>query len=98
MSTFLLVYDRQKRQLLRIRKFDAEEREAALSARHDAETEFGPGREVVLLEANSEGDLRKTHARYFGGDELGRLASTASGGTLVISNAVDVDVRIVGDK
>ncbi len=57
-----------------------------------------PGKEVVLLEAHALADLEKTHARYFGKRALDNLASTATQSEVFISQAVDVDLRIVDPK
>ena len=64
MKHFLLDYDRPGRKLVSIKAFeDAEEALAAYSER-EAET-LGTTREVVLLGAECEDDLRRTHSRYF---------------------------------
>ena len=64
MKHFLLDYDRPRRELVSIKAFeDAEEALAAYSER-EAET-LGTTHEVVLLGANCEDDLRRTHSRYF---------------------------------
>jgi hypothetical protein len=62
---FLLVYDRNSGRLIRQQRFDADSE--ALQARFDAEHEFRgrPEVEIVALTAESEDDLRRTHARYF---------------------------------
>ncbi len=71
MSHFLIIYDRAAGQLLRQERFD--HAADALTARFDAERVYGDRRniEIVALSADSEDDLRRTHARYFLGlDEL----------------------------
>jgi hypothetical protein len=68
------------------------DRDLALAARRSAEIEFR-GKEIVLLEADALEDLRKTHARYFGKKALGTLATTASGGEVVISQASDLEIK-----
>lgn len=93
MKIFLLIYDRNVG-LMSVGEFTEAERESALEARRSAEVEFR-GKEIVLLEADALDDLRKTHARYFGKKALGMLASTASGGEVVISQASDVKVQRV---
>jgi hypothetical protein len=97
-STFLLVYDRRAGKLLLLREFGEEQRELATSERLGAERQFGSDREVVLLEAKSVEDLHKTHARYFGQSELRNLASTASGGKVIVSGAVDLKIHGVGEQ
>ena len=62
---FLLIYDRLAGQL--VRKTEFAQAVEALNARFAAEQEFA-GRvdiEIVSLTADSEEDLRRTHARYF---------------------------------
>jgi hypothetical protein len=70
-SHFLLIYDRLAGELVRQTEFN--EAVEALNARFAAEKEFA-GRvdiEIVSFAADSEDDLRRTHARYFLGlDEL----------------------------
>ena len=64
MKHFLLDYDRTRRQLVSITAFeDAAEALTAYSQR-EAET-LGTSHEVVLLGAECEDDLRRTHSRYF---------------------------------
>ena len=65
MAHFLLVYDRNAGRLIRQQQFDVGSQ--ALQARFDAEQEFRgrPELEIVALTAESEDDLRRTHARYF---------------------------------
>jgi hypothetical protein len=65
---FLIEYDRNTGHLASMRTFDSSERQAASSARLELEIALmteGRSREVVLLEADSEEALRKTHGRYF---------------------------------
>lgn len=67
MSQFLIVYDRDAAELLKIEEF-GNGRAAALAARINAESEYRPlGRviEVVVLGAQSLEDLKRTHSRYF---------------------------------
>ena len=64
MKHFLLDYDRSRRKLVSVKAFeDAEEALAAYSER-EGET-LGTTHEVVLLGAECEDDLRRTHSRYF---------------------------------
>jgi hypothetical protein len=65
---FLLEYDRKKGKLVSFKTFENCEREEAQDARLDLELRlfrFGIEREVVILEAESEELIRRTHARYF---------------------------------
>ena len=62
---FLLVFDRPAGNLLRMQEYvDGRE---ALRARFDAERSYrhDPSIEVVVLSAESEAVLHRTHARYF---------------------------------
>jgi hypothetical protein len=64
---FLIVYDRQKGQILEMTDFSAAEGKRALEvrfAREKAERN-SPEVEVVVLGARSREDLMKTHSRYF---------------------------------
>jgi len=62
---FLLIYDRDAGELLRKEEFPTDAQ--ALAGRFAAEAEFvgRPEIEIVALSAESEADLRDTHARYF---------------------------------
>jgi hypothetical protein len=65
---FLLEYDRDSGKMVTFRSFDDSEREVAENARLELELELnrhGVEREVVILEAASEGAVRRTHRRYF---------------------------------
>ena len=68
---FLIVYDRHQAKLLEKSTFHDQDRDAARTARSKAESEVVNSTsdplsiEIVLLQAESESDLRKTHARYF---------------------------------
>jgi hypothetical protein len=78
MSIFLVVYDRGAGELLSIEKFDDSQRNVAEAERLKAEldsVERKLGREVILLEAATEDDLRLTHARYF--KNLSELVSSS---------------------
>lgn len=75
MPLFVVVYDRRRAQTRELLRFDAERSEVALSEwRRREHAELGnPDIEVVLFEAESEEDLRRTHARYFDlGEEIAR--------------------------
>jgi hypothetical protein len=81
MSSFLLVFDRDRGALLELRELgdarDAEHKRIHLELTHRGNA----GIEVVVLEAESIQQLRSTHARYFGATGLEDLAkaATASG-------------------
>lgn len=65
---FLLTYDRSKSKLEEVRTFtndqivDAENQRLKLELNN---LKCGIDREVVILDALNENDLRKTHRRYF---------------------------------
>ena len=65
---FLVEYDRSKGKLVTLQSFSEQQRELAHNLRLDLELKLnrdGLSREVVLLEAVSESELRRTHRRYF---------------------------------
>lgn len=65
---YLIEYDRASGKLLRLDEFVPTERRRAEEKRLQVELELlhaGCSREVVLLEASSQDELRKTHRRYF---------------------------------
>jgi hypothetical protein len=65
---FLIEYDRRHGLLTTFKAFDDDARRDADDARLDLELSLsrrGIEREVVLLEAANEDDLRRTHRRYF---------------------------------
>jgi GNAT superfamily N-acetyltransferase len=65
---FLIHYDRAKGRLVSIREFPETKMSDASAAKIDLEISLLGGsnrQEVVLLEADSRDDLRKTHRRYF---------------------------------
>jgi hypothetical protein len=67
MPYFLVVYDQHAGELLELTRYEAAERDDALSARFAREVVERDRSyiEVVLLGAASEDALRRTHARYF---------------------------------
>lgn len=77
---FLVEYDRERGQLLTLRPFGDDEAHKASEVRLELELNLaqrGISREVVLLQAASEGDLRRTHRRYFANlTELTEASST----------------------
>lgn len=71
---FLIDYDRESSQLIDSSQFDDSERSDAEKARLQLEMNYlslGLRHEIVLLQAASESDLRKTHRRYF--EELDQI-------------------------
>ena len=64
---FLIYYDRRDGVIRSLSSFNDADRQEAEAARLaiELEPEQSTDTEVVLLEAESEGDLRKTHRRYF---------------------------------
>jgi len=65
---YLIQYDRSIGVLVSIQEFQDKDRSLATNAKLDLEISLlgSPGtHEVVLLEAESEARLRKTHRRYF---------------------------------
>jgi hypothetical protein len=65
---FLIDYDRSQGRLIELRVFDDASGLEASDARLELELTLsrrGIKREVVLLQAASEADLRRTHRRYF---------------------------------
>ena len=64
---FLIEYDRNHGRIVTFREFDDSERLKAEDARLEMELQLNrtaTEREVVLLEANTEEALRRTHRRY----------------------------------
>jgi hypothetical protein len=64
---FLIHYDRRAGRLKALQAFDDAERSIAETARLELElrAKGDSGHEIVLLEAQSEEGLRRTHRRYF---------------------------------
>lgn len=65
---FLIHYNRPKGSLVSIQEFSEKDMVGASKAKMELEISLlvsGFGQEVVLLEADSREDLRKTHRRYF---------------------------------
>jgi hypothetical protein len=76
MMLFLIDYDRSRGQIVTIETFDNSERQRAEDARLEKELALnrqGIEREVVLLEAETEEALRRTHRRYF--EDLAQLVN-----------------------
>jgi hypothetical protein len=65
---FLIQYSRRQGTIVKLTPFDEREREKAANSRLEIEVDLlraGIDNEVVLLEAESEEALRRTHRRYF---------------------------------
>ena len=65
---FLIDYDRKAGKIVMFRRFTDEQRKRAEEARLELDLQLNrtrTEREVVLLEAATEGALRRTHRRYF---------------------------------
>lgn len=62
---FLIDYDRKTASIRLFKKFEDRERAMAEKLQLDLELLDRADAEVVLLEANNEQTIRKTHARYF---------------------------------
>ncbi len=76
MTLFLIEYDRKRGRIVTFREFDDSERQEAENARLEMELELnrlGADREVVLLDADTEEALRRTHRRYF--EDLSELVN-----------------------
>jgi hypothetical protein len=73
---FLIEYDRDKGKVIEMSRFTEFERQVANAARLELELKLnrrGIEHEIVLLEAEDEEALRRTHRRYF--ENLLELAS-----------------------
>ena len=64
---YVIHYDRQKAKTVDIFPFEKHQREWAYQKRRELEIAHNSlgNREIVLIEANDEAQLRKTHAKYF---------------------------------
>jgi hypothetical protein len=77
MMIFLIEYDRSRGQIVTFETFDDTDRYKAEESRLGMELKLnrlGIEREVVLLEAETEEALRRTHRRYF--EDLSELVNT----------------------
>jgi hypothetical protein len=73
---FLIEYDRDRGRIVTFKDFDDTERHKAEDTRLEMEFELnrnGIEHEVVILEADSEEALRRTHRRYF--EDLAELVN-----------------------
>ncbi len=71
---FLIEYNKRKGRIVTFREFDDSKRREAENARLEIELDLnrkGVDHEVVLLEAESEAALHRTHRRYF--DDLRQM-------------------------
>ena len=76
---FLIGYDRNRGQIVTFKTFNDSERQDAEDARLEMELELnrlGTEREVVILEADTEEALRRTHRRYF--EDLAELVDSTA--------------------
>lgn len=76
---FLIEYDRSCGEIITLKTFSDSEKQGAEEARLEIEIGLNRDevdREVVILEAESEEALRRTHRRYF--ETLSELASPSS--------------------
>jgi hypothetical protein len=74
---FLIEYDRRQGRIISFETFDDSARGAAEDSRLQLELELnrlGAEREVVLLKADTEEALRRTHRRYF--EDLAELVNS----------------------
>jgi hypothetical protein len=79
MMIFLIEYDRNRGQIVTFETFDDSERRKAEDSRLEMElalNHLGIEREVVILEADTEEALRRTHRRYF--EDLAELVNSPS--------------------
>ena len=75
---FLVEYARTEGRIVSLKQFADFESDSAAKARLELELELnrrGVEREIVLLEAENEHALRRTHRRYF--ETLAELVSTS---------------------
>jgi hypothetical protein len=77
MMLFLIEYDRNRGQIVSLEKFEDSDRQSAEDSRLKMEinlNQLGIEREIVILEAETEEALRRTHRRYF--EDLAELVSS----------------------
>ncbi len=86
---FLMRYSRHEGRIVELTRFEDRERENAANSRLEIELELlrkGIKDEVVVLEAESEEALRRTHRRYFEtARQIGSVEITPHTGTLKIT-------------
>ena len=74
---FLIEYDRDRGEIVTFKSFEDSERQSAEDSRLEMELELnrrGVEHEVVILEAETEEALRRTHRRYF--EDLAELVNS----------------------
>jgi hypothetical protein len=77
---FLIEYDRNRGQIVSFKTFADSERQKAEDTRLEMELKLNRlrvEREIVLMEAESEEALRRTHRRYF--EDLAELVNSPGG-------------------
>jgi hypothetical protein len=77
---YLVEYDQNKGCIVTFRSFDDSQRQDAQDSRLEIELDLnrkGIDHEVVLLEADSEAALHRTHQRYF--EDLCQILKSAAG-------------------
>lgn len=79
MSSFLIVFDRERGKLLQMQAIDSAKEADTERVELELKYRFDKSIEIVVLEASSEDQLRSTHARYFGAVGLEDLAKAATG-------------------
>lgn len=75
---FLIQYDRKAGQIVSIQRYADDQRSLAYRVRLELELDLVRRKkddEVVVLDAATEADLRKTHRRYF--EDLAGLANVS---------------------
>ena len=67
LSHFLIVFDLKRRELLLSRDLGEDgQRAAVVYSEYEARFRDDPGKEIVLIGADSLDTIRHTHAQYFG--------------------------------
>ena len=65
MTLFLIEYHRPTGTLVRLTPYDEADADTAAKDLRRLEADKDPDLEVVILRADSEADIRRTHSRYF---------------------------------
>jgi len=84
---FLIEYNRERGRIVKLESFVDSDRQNAEQQRLTLELELserGIDDEVVILEAATEQDVRRTHGRYF--EDLQALASRARGALQLLNS------------
>lgn len=94
---FLIHYNRPQGSLVSIQEFSENDMAGASKAKMELEISLlggGFGQEVVLLEADSQEDLRKTHRRYFDTlREMGSPSDRSSTDRVTAKPVASLDIR-----